>query len=114
MTLESKLFGTMVLMLMSDERLVDIEKQIKTTEQLLDTSDFEVLAEAVANLELAIRTFFEDTHLLDNSDLPAYQKIYDTFSLLILKVEVKRKELGEELGNHLSTKKKLNVYKSIK
>lgn len=99
---------------MSDERLVDIEKQIKTTEQLLDTSDIDVLAEAVTNLELAIRTFFEDTHLLDNSELPAYQKIYDTFSLLTLKVAVKRRELAKALGNHLSTKKKLNVYKSIK
>ncbi|MFU2508123.1 hypothetical protein [Pseudoalteromonas sp. ASV78] len=99
---------------MSDERLVDIEMQIKTTEQLLASSDLDALEEAAANLELAIRTFFEDTHLLDNSELPAYQKIYDTFSLLTLKVEVKKREFAEALGNHLSTKKKLNVYKSIK
>jgi len=99
---------------MLDSQLADFEKQIDKINLSLIKEDFEQCESAFKKLDRDIRTYFDQNASLAYSNIEVYQVFYNKFVDLVTNIENRKKTLAKTIASQLRTKKKLDVYKSIK
>ncbi|MEI8643066.1 hypothetical protein P4S60_12210 [Pseudoalteromonas sp. Hal040] len=99
---------------MLDNQLADFEKQIDQINSSLIKEDFEQCESSFKKLDHDIRTYFDQNAPLADSNVEVYQAFYDKFVDLVTNLENRKKTLAKTIASQLRTKKKLDVYKSIK
>ncbi|NOU50779.1 hypothetical protein HG263_09570 [Pseudoalteromonas sp. JBTF-M23] len=96
------------------KQLSDLEEQLKKLKLLLKENDLDGCTKAYGQLDKDVRYVFDGKQDLSESDLEACQRFYDNFTQVTSAIIEQKKSLAKDIGAHLSTQKKLNVYKSIK
>ncbi|MBD1582207.1 hypothetical protein [Pseudoalteromonas sp. S16_S37] len=96
------------------KQLSDLEEQLNMLKLLLQDNDLEGCAKAYSQLDKDVRRVFHGKRDFSESDLEACQQFYDNFTQITSTIVEQKKSLAKDIGAHLSTQKKLNVYKSMK
>ncbi|KTF16140.1 hypothetical protein [Pseudoalteromonas sp. H105] len=99
---------------MSAKLLSQLSHNLLKVKECAAYEDFDSAQSAIISVDNTIREVFSKPAELSEEDKVFLVNFLQQFDQVMLEINIKKADTAKELGVHMRTQKKINIYKSIK